>query len=81
MGCSRLVPVVCLLVAAGLGMWAVRRCLFHLGFAEALAHQADCPYCRTYAGWLADSPATDEFGNLRLPLRRRICQGRWTIRC
>ena len=59
MGCSRLVPVVCLLVAAGLGMWAVRRCLFHLGFAEALAHHAECRTAAPMlAGWQTARPPT-----------------------
>jgi hypothetical protein len=79
-GLQRLVPVVCLLVAAGLGVWALRRYLFHLSLAEALAHQAECPHCRTYARWQADGPAVDEPGNLRLPVRCRACGGRWTIR-
>jgi hypothetical protein len=79
-GLQRLVPVLCLLVAAAVGAWAVRRYLFHLGFAEAMAHQAECPHCRTYARWQADGPATDEPGHLQMPVRCRACQGRWTIR-
>ena len=79
-GLQRLVLVLCLLVAAALGAWAVRRYLFHLHFAEAMAQQAECPHCRTYARWQADGPATDEPGRLQLPVRCRACQGRWTIR-
>ncbi len=79
-GPQRLVPVVCLLVAAGLGLWAVRRYLFHLSLAEALAHQAVCPHCRSYARWQADGPAVDEPGQLQMPVRCRACQGCWTIR-
>ena len=79
-GPQRLVLVACLLVAAVMGAWAVRRYLFHLGLAEALAHQAECPHCRTYARWQADGPATDQPGQLLLPVRCRACDGRWTIR-
>jgi hypothetical protein len=79
-GLQRLLMIGCLLVAAALGVWALRRYLFHLAQAEALANQAECPHCRTYARWQADGPATDGPAGLQMPVRCRACQGRWTIR-
>jgi hypothetical protein len=38
-----------LLLCAGVGLWALRRYLYLLLRAEAIAHQADCPSCGTYA--------------------------------
>lgn len=37
LGLKRRVPVVCPLMAAGQGEWALRRCLFHRGTDFALA--------------------------------------------
>ncbi len=36
------------LLCTGIGLWALRRYLFLLTHAEAVAHQADCPQCGTY---------------------------------
>jgi len=68
-----------LLVAAALGAWALRRYLFHLGQAETLAHQADCPHCQVYARWQVEPQADADLHCLRA--RCRACDGRWTIRC
>ena len=35
-------------VCAGTGLWALRRYLYLLMRAEAIAHQADCPRCQAY---------------------------------
>jgi Zn ribbon nucleic-acid-binding protein len=37
-----------LLLCVGIGLWALRRYLFLLTHAEAVAQQADCPQCGTY---------------------------------
>ena len=36
------------LLCAGAGLWALRRYLYLLMRAEAVAQQADCPGCQTY---------------------------------
>ena len=91
-GQQRLLMVACLLVATALGILALRRYLHHLGQAEALAHQAVCPHCRTYARWQVDEPATPAAAAAAaagptppagdggvLPVRCQSCGGRWSI--
>ncbi len=78
-GQQRLLMAGSLLVAAALGAWALRRYLFHLGQAETLAHQADCPHCQVYARWQVEPQADADLHCLRA--RCRACDGRWTIRC
>jgi hypothetical protein len=46
---DRLTDVVAILLCGATGLWALRRYLFLLTHAEAVAHQADCPACDTYA--------------------------------
>jgi hypothetical protein len=38
-----------MLLCTGAGLWSLRRYLFLLNHAEAVASQADCPQCGTYA--------------------------------
>jgi hypothetical protein len=80
-GLQRLLMVASLLVAAGLGAYAVRRYLYHLGLAEALANQAECPHCHTYARWQPEGSAISQPGSLQMPVRCRKCEGCWTIHC
>ncbi len=75
-GQQRLLMVASLVVAAVLGAWAVRRYLFHLGLAEAMANQADCPQCQVYARWQVEAPVP---GGLQV--RCRACGGGWLVRC
>lgn len=56
-GADRALIVVALLVAAGLGAWALRRYMFLLMRAELIANQAVCPKCKAYARWQIDEPA------------------------
>ncbi|MDP1533567.1 MAG: hypothetical protein Q8N44_00935 [Rubrivivax sp.] len=35
-------------LCVAVGLWSLRRYLFLLSHAEAVAHQADCPSCGTY---------------------------------
>jgi hypothetical protein len=41
--------VATVLLCTAVGLWALRRYLYLLSHAEAVAHQADCPGCGTYA--------------------------------
>ena len=79
-GDQRLLMVLSLVVATVLGLVAMRRYLFHLGRAEALAHQAACPHCHAYARWQVDGPADEKPEGLCMPVCCRACGGRWTIR-
>jgi predicted Zn finger-like uncharacterized protein len=45
---DRLFDVMAVFVCAATGVWALRRYLFLLTHAEAVAHQADCPQCQAY---------------------------------
>ena len=82
-GSDRLLMVASLLVAAGIGAWALRRYLFHLMRAELIANQAVCPHCKVYARWAVEThheahgePAE---GGSTMTVRCRACQHRWTI--
>lgn len=79
---ERLLLATSLLVAGGLGAWAMRRYLFFLGRAEQLAHQASCPKCHAYARWdiereLPGSESTDTV--VVMQVRCRACGNGWSI--
>ena len=64
------------LISAGVGLWALRRYLFLLSHAEAVAHQADCPQCGTYGRLeLVPTAAADE----AVAVRCRKCGHAWHI--
>jgi ABC-type nickel/cobalt efflux system permease component RcnA len=46
---DRATDLLTMLLCAGAGLWSLRRYLYLLSHAEAIAHQADCPQCGTYA--------------------------------
>ena len=81
-GDARLLMVLSLLVAAVVGVWAVRRYLFHLMRAEVIANQASCPGCGVYGRWLIE---TSEAGDTRagtpamMAVCCRRCTHRWRI--
>ncbi len=72
----------CALVSAGIGLWALRRYLHHLGHAQYVAYQAVCPACRTYARWdIEDEAAAAQHASSeRLRVRCRGCTHVWDIR-
>jgi hypothetical protein len=78
--------VASLAAAAGIGVWAMRRYLFHLMRAELLANQAACPQCQAYARWVIehDEAADDRAGAAPAPSMMSVCcrqcGGRWQIR-
>jgi hypothetical protein len=58
------------------GIWALRRYLYLLMHAETLAHQAECPRCRTYARFkLVDGSGSDD----ELDVQCNKCEHRWRI--
>ena len=79
----------CVLVAAAIGLWALRRYLFLLTRAEHIANQAVCAQCEAYGRWAVERPgvvparrsevADDE--PERLQVCCRGCGWRWHIDC
>jgi hypothetical protein len=79
---ERLLLVACLVVAGGLGVWAMRRYLFHLSRAELIANQASCPQCRAYARWTIERDDTEDDRAGRpamMEVRCRACGQAWPI--
>jgi predicted Zn finger-like uncharacterized protein len=73
---DQLVALLCAVVSAGIGVWALRRYLYLLSHAEHVANQAVCPECKTYARWKLTGH--DE-GTQRLQVRCRQCSHEWEI--
>ena len=79
---ARLLMLGSVLLATGIGIWALRRYLFLLMRAELIAHQAVCASCQTYGRWTVESQApADEAKNRPAQLRAccRHCGTNWTI--
>ena len=73
---ERLGDLGAILLCAGAGLWALRRYLYLLNHAEAAAHQADCPQCKTYGRLeLLQSDASGE----EVQVRCRKCGHVWHI--
>jgi len=73
---SPLTMLVCALISAAVGLWALRRYLYLLNHAEYLADQALCRQCNAYAKW----DITDEEPQaLRMRVCCRRCGNRWSI--
>lgn len=73
---DKLLNVVLFIVSAVVGLWALRRYLYLLSHAEALADQANCPVCAAY-GLLnvVDHPSPGE--GVRVKCRK--CSHEWTL--
>ena len=73
---ERAVDALSVLLCAGAGLWALRRYLYLLTRAEAVANQADCPRCQTYGRLelLRSNASGDEVG-----VRCRHCGHEWNI--
>jgi hypothetical protein len=68
--------VATLLVSAAAGLWALRRYLYLLSRAEAVAHQAECAKCQAYGRLeLLQSDATGE----SVQVRCRGCGHVWRM--
>jgi hypothetical protein len=86
---QRVLMGLCVLVATGIGLWALRRYLFLLTRAELIANQAVCANCQAYARWVVEAPAPaspsaaagadDEEQPVRMVVCCRGCGGRWPI--
>lgn len=64
------------LLCAGLALWAIRRYLYLLMHAEAVADQATCPACGTYGRLrLVDTPPAHG----ETPVCCTRCEHRWTM--
>lgn len=75
-GFERLADFGVVLLCAGTGLWALRRYLYLLSHAEAAAHQADCPQCKTYGRLeLLQSDASGD----EVQVRCRKCGHVWHI--
>ena len=61
-GDARLLMVLSLLVAAAVGVWALRRYLFYLSRAELIANQATCPGCGVHGRWTIESGDSSKSG-------------------
>jgi hypothetical protein len=73
---DQLVDVLAIAVCGGAGLWSLRRYLYLLMHAEAVANQADCPSCGTYARFrLVRADAQDEIASVCC----RNCSHEWTI--
>jgi len=73
---DRFIDVVAVIVCVGAGAWALRRYLYCLLHAEAVANQADCPACKTYGRLdLLQSDATGD----NVVVRCRHCAHEWKI--
>ena len=73
---SQLLVLVCALASAVVGVWALRRYLYLLTHAEAVANQAECPHCQTYARFtLVQSDRTQE----QVDVQCKKCEHRWHI--
>lgn len=73
---DQLTDMGALLLLGGGGLWALRRYLYLLSHAEAVAHQAVCTQCQTYGRLeLLQSDATGE----QVQVRCRHCAHVWRI--
>lgn len=73
---DQLIDILAIAVCGAAGLWSLRRYLYLLMHAEAVAHQADCPSCGTYARFrLVRADAQDENPSVCC----RNCSHEWTI--
>jgi hypothetical protein len=73
---DKLTDLMTTLLCAGAGIWSLRRYLYLLSHAEAVANQASCPACGTYAR-LKLLQASDDGRLVNVGCRQ--CEHRWDI--
>lgn len=73
---DRALDLLAVLMCAGAGLWALRRYLYLLTHADAVANQADCAACKTYGR--LDLLRADASGEEVL-VRCRQCGHEWRI--
>jgi predicted Zn finger-like uncharacterized protein len=73
---EQLVDAATIVLFTVTGAWALRRYLFLLGHAEAVANQADCPQCSTHGRLdLLQASASGD----RVQVKCRQCGHAWDI--
>lgn len=80
-GSQRLLMVLTLMVSAAVGVWSLRRYLFHLSRAEFIANQATCPFCATYGRFRVHTAQGAEVADVPVVMQVccRRCSGQWRI--
>ncbi len=85
-GSNRLGNALAIIVCTAIGAWALRRYVKLLTVAEAIANQADCPQCKTYARFvvLEETKHTDKTRQEQHPSHEVVvcckhCQHVWPI--
>ena len=63
-------------LCASVGIWALRRYLYLLSHAEAVANQADCPHCKAYGRLTL---VKGDAGGDRVRVGCRRCGHEWHI--
>lgn len=79
---NRVLSAGAFVLAGAIGVWAMRRYLFHLMRAESVANQAVCPACEAYARWQVErDEAAGADRRVVLHVCCRDCGARWSIGC
>lgn len=76
---GRLLDVGMVLVCAAMGLWALRRYLYLLMHAEAVANQATCGQCGIYGAIEPQANPEESSASPGSPVRCRRCGHGWTI--
>lgn len=71
---DKLLDLLSIGLCGAVGLWSLRRYLYLLAHAEAVANQAECPDCGTYARFVLVQTRAEE-----LEVRCRHCQRSWPI--
>jgi formate dehydrogenase maturation protein FdhE len=73
---DKLLNVLLFIASGAIGLWALRRYLYVLTHAEAVANQANCPACGTYARF---EVMGEDRRSGQIVVRCRACRQEWTI--
>ena len=73
---EKLVDVAMLFISGAIGLWALRRYLYLLMYAEAMAAQANCPSCAAYGRFTL---VEEDRRNGQVLVRCRKCSHDWTL--
>jgi formate dehydrogenase maturation protein FdhE len=78
-GTNQKANVLAIMLCTGVGAWAIRRYVRLLTSAEAVANQADCPSCGTYARFRLIREATAGPDRGAVCVHCKQCEHEWTI--
>lgn len=73
---DKLLNVLLFIASAAIGLWSLRRYLYLLTHAEAVANQANCPACGTYARF---EVMGEDRRSGQIAVCCRACRHEWTI--